>query len=137
MEMLCQAASSLSSSLRTNTEPLPACTLNTLSMSVRRSIEYLQSARTHTHTQTNVHTHMHTHARTHTHRHKHIHTRISTHTQMCTHIHAHTHTYTHTHRYTEGERERCFNHAGESDREARRCRGKVQHSASKTRAGRV
>lgn len=39
--MLCQAFSSLSSSLRMNTDPLPAWMLNTLSMSVRRSIVYL------------------------------------------------------------------------------------------------
>lgn len=41
MVMLCQAFSSLSSSLRMNTDPLPAWMLNTLSMSVRRSIVYL------------------------------------------------------------------------------------------------
>lgn len=50
-EMLCQAFSSLSSSLRVYTDPLPAWMLNTLSMSVRRSIVYLQNMHTHTHTQ--------------------------------------------------------------------------------------
>lgn len=46
-EMLCQAFSSLSSSLRVYTDPLPAWMLNTLSMSVRRSIVYLQNMHTH------------------------------------------------------------------------------------------
>lgn len=41
-EMLCQAFSSRSSSRRTYTEPLPEWMLNTLSMSVRQSMVYLQ-----------------------------------------------------------------------------------------------
>lgn len=41
MEMLCQGFSSLSTLFSMNTEPLPEWILNTLSMSVRRSIEYL------------------------------------------------------------------------------------------------
>lgn len=44
-EMLCQAFSSRSSSLRRYTDPFPAWMSNTLSMSVRRSIVYLQQTR--------------------------------------------------------------------------------------------
>lgn len=45
MEMLCQAASSRSRLLSRNTDPFPGWTLNRWSMSVRRSMEYLQPAR--------------------------------------------------------------------------------------------
>lgn len=44
MEMLCQAASSRSRVLSRNTEPFPGWMLNRWSMSVRRSMEYLQEA---------------------------------------------------------------------------------------------
>ena len=61
-EMLCQGFSSLSRVLSMKTEPLPGCTLNTLSMSVRRSIEYLHIANNnykHPLHNTNKHKHPH------------------------------------------------------------------------------